>query len=250
MSEGRKLVDREDGMAAFYRGEVAIFAWDLTFKRERRVEYQPDEFLYHTSSDGHTIIIPKGGWKMMDAIVPVILENVAGPIVEIGMGESTEILADHAYQHERIIHSCDIQIGGMFKVFDKPLHDNHICFIGRSEDFIEQYDGGDPAVVFIDGEHTNKTVKMEVDYFLPRLAWGGVIFMHDTFPQEERLLETDENGRKPGDIYKTRQELERNPDVDVVTFPYTANGVGLTMVLKHLPNNMRKYWLKNGRIQE
>ena len=246
----RDVMVREEAYDAFFKGEVSLMVWDLSLKQERIMEYQPDKFLYHTSKDGQLINIPKGGWTMVDAIVPVILDNVEGPIVEIGMGESTTILADHAYQKGRNLYSCDIEIGGMFRVFDKPIFGDHSCFIGRSEDFIEQYSGDNPAVVFIDGEHIYETVKMEVDYFLSRLAFGGVIFMHDTFPQEERLLETDEYGRKPGDIYKARQELERNPDIDVVTFPYTANSVGLTMILRHLPNNMRKYWLKNGRAQE
>ena len=104
-------------------------------------------------------------------------------------------------------------------------------------------------MVFIDGEHTYETVRIELDFFLPRLAYGGVIFLHDTFPAQERLLEKDKDGRKPGDVYRARQELERNPDVDVVTFPYTALGQGLTMVLKHIPNKNRPHWLQNGRVE-
>jgi len=239
-------VDRKEAIAAFFKGEVGIRTWDLSTKQESVMMYQPEHYLYHINEIGQIIKIPKGGWAIMEVLVPKILAYTEGPIVEIGMGESTTILADCAFQSERRLYSCDIEIGGMFKVFDKPLMENHICFIGKSEDFITQYDGDDPAVVFIDGEHKYETVKMEVDFFLPRLADGGVMFMHDTFPQEERLLETDEYGRKPGDIYKVRQDLERNPEVDVMTWPYTANGVGLTMVLKHKQD--REYWLQNVRL--
>lgn len=239
-------MDRQQAVDAFFNGEIHLKGWDMSGGKELVIKYEPDKFLFHIDDKAQIIRIPKGGWSMMDVIVPEILRKVEGPVIEIGMGESTDILADHAYEHQRKLYSCDIQMGGMFKVFDKPLYDNHICFIGRSEDFIKQYDGEDPAVVFIDGEHKYETVKMEVDFFLPRLREGGVIFMHDTFPQEERLLEIDGDGQKPGDIYKVRQELERNPEVDVLTWPYTANNVGLTMVLKHRKD--REFWLKNGRL--
>ncbi len=246
MSESFELMDRRKAVEKFFKGEIGLKSYDLRLKEHTVVTYDDENFLYHIDEIGQIVRIPKGSWTMLDVIVPVILDNIEGPIVEIGMGESTTILGDHAYQKDKKLYSCDIEIGGMFRVFDKPLFDNHFCFIGRSEDFIKQYDGDNPAIVFIDGEHTYKTVKMEVDFFLPKLREGGVIFMHDTFPQEERLLETDEHGRKPGDIYKVRQELEKNTDVDVMTWPYTANGVGLTMVLKHKKD--REYWLQNGRL--
>jgi len=206
--------------------------------------YEPENFLYCIDDDGAVIRLPKGGWSIMDALIPQILENVEGPIVEIGMGESTEIFADHACRYERKLYSCDIKMGGMFDVCDKPLFDNHICFIGRSEEFIKEFDDI-PAIVFIDGEHLYETAKMEVDFFLPLLATRGVMFMHDMFPSEERQIKTEEKGRKAGDVYRVRQELERNPDVDVFTWPYTALGVGLTMVMKHEKD--RPYWLQNGR---
>lgn len=248
MIEQADVMKREDAIKAFFNGEITLKSWNVDSESPSYMQYEPEDYLYHISPEGKIIRIPKGGWTILDSLVPIILDNVDGPIVEIGMGESTTILADHAYQLDRKLYSCDIQIGGMFKVFDKPIFDGHSCFIGKSEDFIKQYKGDNPAVVFIDGEHTYETVKIEMDYFLPKLAYGGVMFMHDTFPPKERLLEKDENGRKPGDIYKVRQWLERNPEVDVITWPYTAISVGLTMVLKHLPNKNRPHWLQNGRL--
>ena len=70
------------------------------------------------------------------------------------------------------------------------------------------------------------------------------MFLHDTFPHYEKLL----SDGKAGDVYKVRQELEKNPDIDVFTWPYTANSFGLTMVMKHEPNKYRDYWKKNGRV--
>ena len=191
-----------------------------------------------------TIRLPLGTWDIMDALVPKILKYVPGDIVEIGMGESSTIFADHAYQADVRLYSCDIVMGGMFKVFEEKLFENHHCFIGKSEDFIKEYDGF-ASIVFLDGEHKYETVKKEVDFFLPKILPGGVMFLHDTMPEFEKNIRVDKNGWNPGDVYKMRQELERNPDVDVFTWPYSAHNMGYTMVMKHGDN--REYWKKNGR---
>ena len=199
--------------------------------------------LYSIEDDGTVIGLPKGGWTIIDGLVGEIIKRIIGPIVEIGMGESSEILAAHAKKYGRELHSCDLVMGGRFNYFDEPLFEDHVCFMGKSEDFIRQFEDN-PAVVFIDGEHTAETVGMEVNAFLPMLRQWGVMFLHDTFPHSEKLLDPE----KAGDVYKVRQELERNPDVDVFTWPYTANSFGLTMVMKHEPNKYRDYWKKNGRF--
>ncbi|MFX0194543.1 MAG: class I SAM-dependent methyltransferase [Candidatus Hodarchaeota archaeon] len=191
-----------------------------------------------------TIKIPRGSWDIMEAIANKILKYQPGDIIEIGMGESSEIFAQMAQQWGVRLYSCDVQMGGMFKVFEQPLFLNHTCFIGKSENFIKEYDGF-PAIVFLDGEHRYGVVKKEVDFFLPRILPGGVMFLHDTFPEFRHQIETDSKGWSPGDVYKIRQELERNPNVDVLTFPYSANNMGLTMIMKH--GDRPEYWLKNGR---
>lgn len=191
------------------------------------------------------ITLPRGSWGIMESLILPILSYVPGDIVEIGMGESTEILAEKAQQAGVYLYSCDIQMGGMFKVFDEPLFENHHCYIGRSEDFIKEY-GGSPAIVFLDGEHLYETVKQEVEFFLPRIRQGGVMFMHDTMPMLKHSIKPDSKGYNPGDIYKVRQELERDPRYDVFTWPYSAQNMGLTMVMVH--DGHRPYWRENGRI--
>jgi len=201
------------------------------------------EHLFSLEKDGTVVAVPSGGWTILDSLLDDILKRITGPIIEIGMGESTEIFAVHAKRYGRKLYSCDLVMGGRFNCFDKPLFDDHECFIGKSEDFIKQFDDR-PAVIFIDGEHTSKTVRMEIDALFPLLSQWGVMFLHDTFPHYEKHLAAG----KTGDVYKVRQELERNPDIDVFTWPYTANSFGLTMVMKHEPNKYRDYWKKNGRV--
>jgi hypothetical protein len=213
-------------------------------------EFKTDET--HLRFDGKLdennlkITLPRGTWVMMESLVLHILNYVPGDIVEIGMGESTEILAEKAQAAGVSLYSCDIQMGGMFQVFTEKLFENHHCFIGKSEDFMESY-GGSPSIVFIDGEHIYETVKKEVEFFLPKLATGGVMFLHDTMPVFKKNIEPDSKGYNPGDIYKVRQELERMPEYDVFTWPYSAHNMGLTMVINH--GALRPHWRENGRIQ-
>jgi hypothetical protein len=194
----------------------------------------------------YKINIPKGSWDIMGAVVHIILKYVPGDIVEIGMGESTQVLSAYAKEYGVSLYSCDLRMGGMFRVFDKELFENHHCYIGKSEDFIKEY-GGYPRIVFIDGEHLSETVRMEVEFFLPRILPGGVMLLHDTMPVFKKSIERDDKGYNPGDIYKVRQELERMPEYDVFTWPYSAVNMGLTMVMVH--GTERPYWRQNGRIQ-
>jgi len=217
------------------------------FLNSGKPEDRPDmNQFYGTLDDTITYIgVEKGGWDIMGSMVPSILKHCPGDIIEIGMGESTTILAHCAQRAGVNLYSCDLKIGGMFEVFDKELFQNHHCYIGRSEDFMKEYVGS-PSIVFIDGEHLCDTVRKEVSFFLPIMRVGGVMFLHDTMPMFEKNITPDSKGYSPGDIYKVRQELERDSRYDVFTWPYSANNMGLTMVMVHGDN--RPYWKQNGRL--
>jgi len=193
------------------------------------------------------IEIKKGTWDIMEPMIPAILKYCPGDIVEIGMGESTTLFAHYAQETGVSLYSCDLKMGGMFDVFDKEIFPQHYCYIGKSEDFMKEYVGS-PSIVFIDGEHLYETAKKETDFFLPIMRVGGVMFLHDTMPMFEKNIERDSKGYNPGDVYKLRQELECDPRYDVFTWPYSANNMGLTMVMVH--GEGRPYWKQNGRMGE
>lgn len=185
-------------------------------------------------------------WGFLDCITNNTLRYNQGCIVEIGMGASSGILAKYATKYGVRLYSCDLIMGGMWRAFNRELFLDHICFIGKSEDFIKQFHD-EPAVVFIDGQHDYDVVKMETDFFLGRMKLNGVLLMHDTWPPNEEQLGADP---KAHDVYKVRQDLERNPDLDVFTWPFSALNMGLTMVMNHVPNKRRGFWEKNGRVYQ
>lgn len=232
-----KLINRSGLVKEMEEHEIEDYFDNLHGKDHLRYESKRDTGSLH-------IRIPLGTWDIMDALIPKILKYRRGDIVEIGMGESSIIFAEHAEKAEVKLYSCDLKMGGIFNVFEQELFGGHTCYIGRSEDFIKEYDGF-PAIVFIDGQHKYEVVKKEIDFFLPRLLPDGIMFLHDTMPPVESNIQIDIDGLNPGDVYLARQELERNPDIDVFTWPYSALNQGLTMVIKH--DVERSYWRENGR---
>lgn len=176
----------------------------------------------------------RAGWVILESLIEPILTNRNGCIVEIGMGASTPMFAKYAQQHKVKLYSCDknpLKTG-------QPLFKGHIIFEGISFDFMKQFKDS-PAIVFIDGCHDYAVAKKEFEFFLDKLIVGGVIFLHDTLPPQENLLDKAASG----DVYKLRQEIEKKTyilNIDIFTWPYTAIDSGLTMVLKKEQD--RPYW--------
>jgi len=164
-------------------------------------------------------------WVILDKLTDVILANVNGCIVDIGIGSSTKILNKHAKKFNILHYSCDINA----KKCEWARSVGCKVYEGRSLDFVKEFDSSMVALVFIDGEHFYETVKQEVEFFLPLLSYGGVIFLHDTNPPERYR---SNNGKRSGDVYRLRQELEKNRELQIFTWPYTAAKCGLTMIMK------------------
>ena len=203
----------------------------ITF--DTKEEY--DEFLLKTYEDQLTAVY-RDGWTIIERILPPILKNVEGCIVEIGMGASTPMFAKFAERQDITLHSCDKSPRKIIQ----PLFPKHKIYQMFSFDFMKTFDDT-PAIVFLDGSHEYDVVKKEFEFFLDKLTEGGIIFIHDTGAPEEQFL----NDTACGDIWKLRQEIERRRDVDCLTWPYTAINCGLTMILKREVD--APYWRACGR---
>lgn len=192
------------------------------------IKFKMDKFV-------HAIQKPDD-WIIISTLTPIILSHVKGCIVEIGAGRSTEIFVRVANKIGVDFYTCDLNTEKLKIIEVKmrqefPPRESRIFFYGiNSFRFIREFEINikeNPAVVFIDGCHQYEIARIEVYYFLEKLLVGGVMFLHDTLPPSEIYIRSHN-----GDVYRLRQELEGNPDLDCFTWPYTANGFGLTMVLK------------------
>lgn len=170
-------------------------------------------------------------WIVIDRLADVILSCVKGCIVDIGVGLSTVILARYAKKFNRVQYSCDINQRVINKYIGNGLHDKHIIVNKSSLDFIDDFKQK-VAIAFIDGWHKYDIVKQESEVMISNMVSGSIMFMHDTFPRTISLVSTD--GNRCGDVYRIRQELEKDNRVDTFTWRYRtqADRCGLTMVMK------------------
>ena len=172
----------------------------------------------------------KNPWIILECLSDIILYNIKGCIVEIGMGFSTSILSNIAEKHSVNFYTCDKSHKTFNKVKDGIEYENFKPYFATSEDFMKSFNDT-PAVVFLDGDHSYDILKQEVYFFLDKMLYGGVLFMHDTTPIMGRYESKIEQGRKMT-THLMRKEIELNKDYDVFTWRYTAANCGLTMVLK------------------
>lgn len=169
-----------------------------------------------------------------------VLSCTQGSVAEIGVGESSIYLSHLARKFNRRIYHCDISASKI----DNPLTiPGYLCpelsvFVRDSSDKMFETSGiNNIALSYIDGDHNYDQVKKDFYNMVKVTVDNGYIILHDTYPPSEDYI--DEN--RCGDVYRLRQEIEKDFRFDCITLPRgTAVGVGLTIVRKK-PEN-RKYF--------
>jgi len=78
-------------------------------------------------------------------------------------------------------------------------------------------------MAFIDADHCVESAKRDFDNILARLNPGGIVLLHDTDPEADRLIHPG----YCGDSYKLVPILEANPHLNVVTLPITEAGLSI-----------------------
>jgi len=164
-------------------------------------------------------------WRIIEGLGNTILANVEGDLFEIGLGRSTPIFVQFAKKFNRDLYCFDMVKRKCRWAKERGAK----VFKGRSLDFLDQFPDISIAMGLIDGDHRYETVIQEFNFFLPKLTYGGVIFLHDTYPPEKWVRD---DGRFCGEVYKVRQELESRNDIQIFTWPYTAINCGISMVMK------------------
>lgn len=173
-------------------------------------------------------------WTIIEQLGPVILKYVEGCIVEIGIGKSTHIFLKFATEFNRDHYCFDAKERKCVWAEERGSK----AFFGDTRETLTQFPDIPVALSLIDGDHRYEIAIREVLFFLERLAPGGMIFLHDTYPPENFVRKNGKGRGKVGcgDVYRVRQELETRKDIQVFTWPYTAADCGLTMVMKKDPN--------------
>lgn len=95
----------------------------------------------------------------------------------------------------------------------------HTC---KTDDFFAAFNEG-IDMAFIDADHCKESVLKDFENILKRLNPGGIILLHDTDPEEDRLIHPG----YCGDSYKIVEFLEKRTDINIVTFPLTEAGLSI-----------------------
>lgn len=166
-------------------------------------------------------------WILLDALLPVILHHREGCLVEIGIGLSTFFMCKHGQTYGREVYSIDLNSEKTQRYNYNKVFEGHKVIWQDSRKVSKLFDIP-IAVLLIDGYHAYDFAKTEFDNLWPHVVDGGVVFIHDTYPPSEDFLIPE----ACGDVWRLRQELEKRPDMDCFTWPYTAKWMGLTMCVK------------------
>ena len=86
------------------------------------------------------------------------------------------------------------------------------------EEFIGTID-----MAFIDADHCYESAQRDFDNVLRRLNPGGIIMLHDTDPEEDRLIHPG----YCGDSYKIVPVLEKHNDINIITIPIQEAGLSI-----------------------
>jgi len=159
-------------------------------------------------------------------IIPEIVKHLdCSTYLELGIYDGTNLSKVSKYV-DRII-SVDIKDVRKERIGEFHLKTTDEFF----ETFNEMVD-----VIFIDADHNFESVKKDFNNSIKLLNEFGVIFLHDTDPMEQYLLDPG----YCGDSYKMDSWIrETYPDLDVMTLPISE--AGLTMVKRKNDKRVNKF---------
>lgn len=119
------------------------------------------------------------------ALLYKIAKKTENDIVEIGRkyGGSALLLAS-AISNERKVYSIDIEeherVKKYFSISPKEITDKIIMLEGKSEKIGRKWDMNKKVgMVFVDGDHSYKGVKKDIEIWMPILLSGGYACFHD-----------------------------------------------------------------------
>lgn len=100
---------------------------------------------------------------------------------------------------------------------------NNVNIIYSSTDvFFESFDKK-IDMAFIDADHCIESCMKDLENVLSRLNPGGVILLHDTDPESDKLIDPG----YCGDSYKIVDILENNLDLNITTIPISEAGLSI-----------------------
>ena len=158
-----------------------------------------------------------------------IVASIYKPSIYVELGCQFGYTLERVAPYAKTIYGIDIQSSPRLESI-KNQFSNIDLQITTTNNFFETFNEG-IDMAFIDADHKFESCKQDFDNVLQRLNPGGIIFLHDTDPEDNSLFDPS----RCGDSYKIVNLLENRNDVNIVTLPIRE--AGLTLVTKK--NNTR-----------
>lgn len=173
------------------------------------------------------------GWQNLGIIGPLAdfqLTYIQGDMLEIGCGTSSIFMTALAKKFNRKIYYCDIESCKILNPMSVPGHmdENGTFFLGPSDEMFATNTLTPLAFTFIDGDHSYVQAKKDFWNAYKLTVDDGWLLLHDTYPPDENYTSLS----LCGDVYKLRQELEKDDRLDVFTFRGAGSYVACTLVRK------------------
>lgn len=104
-------------------------------------------------------------------------------------------------------------------------------------------------MAFIDADHSYGSVIKDFNNVLNLLSDDGIIFLHDTDPEDNKLFDKG----YCGDSYKIVSEFEKRNDINIITLPLTEAGLSIVMKKNSTRTYLRNFknkigWLVNDTL--
>lgn len=127
------------------------------------------------------------------------IQRVAKHVQTLAVGVDTQPLT--ISDAKIVIHQCTTEL-----FFNYPLHQDR------------KFD-----MIFIDADHRFESVKRDLENSLHCLADRGIIILHDTDPEDNRLFDPG----YCGDSYKIVPFIEQQMHLNIVTLPIAEAGLSI-----------------------
>jgi len=170
-------------------------------------------------------------WGLFGILADYVLYYTPGNIIEVGICETSIFLTQLGTKYNRKVYHNDLQhsVVENCKTIPEYFGPNSQTFTMPSDEFFKTVKFELPiALAFIDGDHLYEFAKRDFYNALKLLHPDGYIFLHDTLPPD--VSWTGEGSC--GTVYKLREEIESNPELEIFSFKKSAWDVGLSIVQK------------------
>jgi predicted O-methyltransferase YrrM len=165
-----------------------------------------------------------------------ILASIKKPNVYVELGLYVGESLGKVLPHVGKCYGVDVKKNEYLERLENNYKDKLEINYCMTDKFFETFDKG-IDMAFIDADHCFESAIKDFENCLKLLNDGGIILMHDTDPEHNRLIDPG----YCGDSYKLVPIFEKRNDINIITLPILE--AGLSIITK---KNDTRTFLRNG----